>query len=187
MGPRVERGWRSTAHEAKLEWEKPWSYDDFVFMSNAPGHDGHAFFKILDEASGVYLWRVKKLGGLFNVDLYVGQTAKGFGTRTDDHLKRSDLGKKLKTLKEEGKEPFVYFARLYFGTLPRGRDVEECRKMILDSVERALIWELKPTWNQQQNVTARIPLNVSIESIKDVPRGVPSRIIGKAGERHRGI
>lgn len=181
MAARTEPGWKTATHEADLEWVTPLDHDDFVNANF--GAERRAF---LDRGVGMYLWRVKTWGGFARENLYVGQTVQGFGTRTGQHLK-GNLGKKLSTLKADGKEPYIFCAAITCTTAPSGRARASFVPLLLDSIERALIWNLRPKWNTYHTVTSVIPLHVRIESFGEVPGGVPRVISMEAREHHRGI
>jgi hypothetical protein len=181
MAAKRDPAWKGKIHEAFLTWGSPIDLD---VVANDDADGDHA--NVLTEDIGMYLWQVPTWAGLSREHLYVGQTKQGFGKRTSAHLKKG-LGTKLRALREDGKMPRLFCGALTCATMPKGRGFADFLQPFLDTVERTLIWELKPKWNTQHTVTARLPLHVVIENRGRVPPGVQEVFGSLAGERHRGL
>lgn len=170
--------WRETLQRAELHWVSPLDFS--AFEQGRFGPERNAF---LQSQWGVYLWRVKAWGGFVRRNLYVGQTWDGFAKRTRSHLD-GDLGTKLRALRADGKEPYFFCAAVTPAEVPKGRGSSEWPKAFLDSIERALIWELKPEFNTHHTVTMELPLSVSLTHAGEVPAGLGA-IEMRQGKHHR--
>jgi len=172
--------WESMVHEVRLEWISPMDYPQFLEWKFSA--ERAAFLESVE--CGIYLWRVKRLLGLVRQNLYVGQTWQGFGPRTRQHLK-GDLGVKLKRLGEEGRDPYLFCASVEAQNMPQGRGLIARMEAVMNSVERALIWVLRPEWNAAHSTTTNLPLHVKIQSVGEVPSDMSRVIEVTAGKHHR--